>query len=167
MHPFYGQGVTDHRPRFRNPLAWLGDHLFGAILSALVALALGAIFVTQSSTTRSAAPAKTPPKHVAGRVHVDSWPDGVNAWTVVLASASTRGLAESALNEARRVPSRGLNLGVLRSDDYVDLRPGYWVAFAGQFDEVGEAQAEAERYRGLFPSTYQRFIEEKRGRRKS
>jgi hypothetical protein len=80
---------------------------------------------------------------------------------VVLASAPTHGQAESAIAWARRVPSHGLNLGVLYSSDYVDLVPGYWVAFAGQFDDVEEAQSEAERYRGQFSTTYQRFIEEK------
>jgi hypothetical protein len=94
-------------------------------------------------------------------VHWDSWPDGVAARTVVLASALTRGQAEVTLEQARRIPSRGLNLGVLRSNDYMGLTPGYWVAFAGQFDEVGEAQLEADRYRSQFETSYQRFIEEK------
>lgn len=148
----------------RSLIAWLGDHVFGAVLSTIVALVAGAWVVTETSplpsapdqvTTTSTVSAKVP------RVNRDSWPDGATAWTVVLASAATPGLAEAALAQARRISSRGLNLGVLRSDDYVGLRPGYWVAFAGQFDAVEEAQREAGRYSGQFPTAYQRFIEER------
>jgi hypothetical protein len=149
----------------RRLLIWFGDHLFGAIASFFVALLLGGLLITNGSTkggtSRTAERPTRPPKLASGRVHRDSWPDRVADWTVVLASAPTHGQAEAALDMARRIPSRGLNLGVLRSDDYVDLEVGYWVAFAGQFDEVGEAQREAERYSSLFPSAYQRFIEEK------
>ena len=73
----------------------------------------------------------------------------------------TKGLAEAAVEKAKRVPSRGLNIGILHSNDYVSLQPGYWVAFAGQFDSVDEAQQTADRYRDQFPSTYQRFIEQR------
>ncbi|HEV7482510.1 MAG TPA: hypothetical protein VGO13_05375 [Solirubrobacterales bacterium] len=143
----------------------MGDHLVSAIVSFFVALLLGGLLVADSGskggTAHSASlhPQHTP-KPINDRVHLDSWPDGVSAWTVVLASAPTHGQAEASLDLARRISSRGLNLGVLRSDDYVDLDSGYWVAFAGQFDDVGEAQREADRYRGLFPTSYQRFIEE-------
>jgi hypothetical protein len=157
----YGRRIDSDRERssFR-PFVWLADHFVQAIIGTLVTLAFGGLVITQSGTTQPK-PTKVKVRTKVGRVHSDSWPDGVSAWTVVLASAATRGLAEAALDQARRVPSRGLNLGILRSNDYAGLRPGYWVAFAGQFDEVGEAQETADRYRAQFASTYQRFIEEK------
>jgi hypothetical protein len=142
----------------RSFLIWLGDHLFAAVLAFFVALAFG-LWIGTSGTTQSAPP--NAKKAIRNRVHMDSWPDRISAWTVVLASASTRGQAETAAELARRVPTRGLNLGVLRSNDYVDLTPGYWVAFVGQFDTAEEAQEAADRYRPLFTTTYQRFIEEK------
>jgi hypothetical protein len=146
----------------RDFLAWLGDHLFAAVLAFFVAVGLGLLISNGGSGTASQAPVSSHLGKVdRGRVHLDSWPDRVSAWTVVLASAPTHGQAEAALAQARRVPSRGLNLGILYSSDYVDLVPGYWVAFAGQFDEVAEAQGAAERYRGQFATTYQRFIEER------
>lgn len=79
---------------------------------------------------------------------------------MVLASEASKGLAESAVEKAKRIASHGLNIGVLHSNDYASLRPGYWVAFAGQFDSVDEAQQAADRYRSQFPTSYQRFIEQ-------
>lgn len=79
---------------------------------------------------------------------------------MVLASEATKGLAKSAVEKAKRIASHGLNIGVIHSIDYASLRPGFWVAFAGQFDSVDEAQRAADRYRSQFPTAYQRFIEQ-------
>jgi hypothetical protein len=133
-------------PVIAKAFRWLGEHISAAIVSFLVALLLAyliSILVHHSDTGK------------------DGWPDGKSAWTVILASEQTRGQAESAVEQAKRVPSEGLSLGVLHSNDYASLRPGYWVAFAGQFDSATDAQRAAERYRRQFPTTYQRFIEEK------
>lgn len=127
------------------------------MLSAVIAF----VVADKQPSEQQAAAAGKHPKTPHRYLRSDSWPDGVNAWTVVLASEATRGLAEAAVEKAKRVASRGLNIGVLHSDDYVSLRPGYWIAFAGQFDSVDEAQQAADRYRGQFPSTYQRFVEER------
>jgi hypothetical protein len=35
----------------------------------------------------------------------------------------------------------GFDSGVLHSDDYSSLEPGFWVAYVGPFDDVGGAQA--------------------------
>lgn len=139
-------------------LAWFGDHLFAAVLAFLVALGWA------SGSARAGGRIAQRGLFIhpqLSRVHSDSWPDGISAWTVVLASASTQGQAEAALDLARRIPSRGMSLGVIRSNDYVDLHRGYWVAFAGQFEGAEEAKQAASRYRSLFATTYQRFIEEK------
>ena len=34
----------------------------------------------------------------------------------------------------------GFDTGVLRSDDYPSLNPGFWVAYVGPFDDLGAAQ---------------------------
>lgn len=140
-------------------LAWLGDHLFASVLAFFVALGLGIWIGNDGSKSSTAAKEQQQPS--LGRVHLDSWPDGVSARTAILASAATRGEAEADLRRARRLPTRGLNLGILRSDDYVGLDPGYWVAFAGQFDTAGEAERTANRYQVLFSTAYQRWIEER------
>jgi SPOR domain len=143
-------------------LTWLGDHLFAAVLAFFVALGLGVWFGTGGTTDRAKQPVRS--SHLS-RVRSDSWPDGVSAWTVVLASAPTQGQAEAALDLARRIPSRGMNLGVVRSNDYTNLTRGYWVAFVGQFESEEEAQRVAGRYQRVFSThPYQRFIEEKQRR---
>jgi hypothetical protein len=144
----------------RRALDWTGENfakaLIGAIATALVSAAI-AYFVTEDQVP-SAHKAKSHISH--NRARFDSWPDGVSAWTVVLASEASKGLAESAVEKAKRIASHGLNIGVLHSDDYSSLQPGFWVAFAGQFDSVDEAQQAADRYRSQFPTAYQRFIEQ-------
>jgi hypothetical protein len=147
--------------RVARALAWVGENFFKSVLAALATVLVSAgvaLLVNQEDTSSQG---KTPPRDQHPPVRFDSWPDGVSAWTVVLASEATRGLAESAVEKAKRVSSRGLNIGVLHSSDYASLRAGYWVTFAGQFDSVDEAQQAAERYRGQFPSAYQRFIEQR------
>jgi len=150
---------------FEKAFRWLGENFAAGIVGAFAALAVSAViaFVVtdHSSDPAQVAAAVKKPRGSHRFIRSDSWPDRVNAWTVVLASEVTKGLAEAAVEKAKRVASRGLNIGVLHSNDYVSLRPGYWVAFAGQFDSVDEAQQAAERYRGQFPSTYQRFIEQR------
>lgn len=135
----------------------IADHALGAIVGFVVLLGIGVLIGNPGEIVRDSSPAESP---ATGSSPTDSWPDGESAWTVILASESTRGKAEAAIDRARRVPDRGLSLGVLNSDDYSSLRNGYWVAFAGQFASVEEAQDAASRYRPEFPTAYQRFIEE-------
>ena len=68
-----------------------------------------------------------------------TWPEGKRAWTVVLASTSSRAEAEKKAEDAG-----GGDVGVLKSDDYSSLRKGYWVVFAGQYPSQGAAQSAAE-----------------------
>lgn len=86
----------------------------------------------------------------------DSWPEGRTAWTVVLASASSRGEAESV---ADRANSAGLpQAGVLFSSNYASLNRGYWVAYTGVLGKA-EAQARQSAARGSgFGSAYARYI---------
>jgi hypothetical protein len=149
---------------FEKAFRWFGENFAAGIVGAFAALAVSAmialVVADKSSDADQVTAAAKEPKAQHRFTLSDSWPDGVNAWTVVLASEVTKGLAEAAVEKAKRVPSRGLNIGILHSNDYVSLQPGYWVAFAGQFDSVDEAQQAADRYRGQFSSTYQRFIEQ-------
>jgi hypothetical protein len=148
--------------RIRRAFLWIGENFAKAVIAAVAAaLVSGAIafFVAEKSSRPASHQVRTQVSHKHARF--DSWPDRVSAWTVILASEASKGLAESAVEKAKRIASHGLNIGVLHSNDYASLRPGYWVAFAGQFDSVDEAQQVADRYRSQFPTAYQRFIEEK------
>ena len=71
------------------------------------------------------------------------WPEGKTAYTVVLVSATSRNAADA---KAEQAIKRGIEAGVLRSDDFSSLRPGYWVVFAGQYDSSEEATRAADRY---------------------
>ena len=72
-----------------------------------------------------------------------SWPAGQTAYTVVLLSATSRSAADA---KARQAIRRGVPAGVLHSDDYSSLNPGYWVVFAGQFDTSDQARKAADGY---------------------
>ena len=90
----------------------------------------------------NATPPPTTPDSGGGG-QVAEWPSGKTAYTVVLVSATSRNAADA---KAEQAAKRGIDAGVLRSDDFSSLRPGYWVVFAGQFDTSEEATRAADRY---------------------
>ncbi len=67
----------------------------------------------------------------------DSWPEGVTAWTIVLASESGETKARA---RAQALSARGVEVGVLRSDDFKSLRPGRWIVFSGRYEASRGAQ---------------------------
>ena len=88
---------------------------------------------------------------------VASWPAGKSAFTVILVSSERR---VDARREARRASGAGLPAGLLRSSDYSSLKPGYWVAYAGEFESRAEAARKAQSYAAQgFPDAYPRRIE--------
>jgi hypothetical protein len=104
----------------------------------------------------TATPEKTPkakPAAVAG----DDWPPTRDAYTVVLASKTTRSEAKAVADEARGdLPG----VGVLRSDAHPSLRAGYWVAYSGAFDTRAPANQNAADARAIgFPSAYVRWVQ--------
>lgn len=102
---------------------------------------------TSTSTTTSATPAPA-----------SGWPDGKSAFTVVVASLTTKAAAEDKLKKAQAAGIGGA--AILHSDDFPTLRPGYWVIFDGQFDTRDQAakQAEQDRGKGGFGDAYPRFV---------
>ena len=110
-----------------------------------------------TETTPEPAPlpdSDTPPAAEAGSTE---WPDGKSAHTVILASAGSRQEAEA---KQKKAQDAGITAGILKSDDFGSLRPGYWVVFDGQFDSVEEATARAEEDRGKgFADAYPRFVD--------
>jgi len=85
------------------------------------------------------------------------WPEGKDAFTVVLLSARSRAGAQSRAREAARA---GVPAGVLRSSDYKSLRPGYWVVFAGQFSSQEQARRAQGRYGSQgFAGGYVRYVD--------
>jgi hypothetical protein len=91
-----------------------------------------------------------------GEEGVQEWPSGEEAWTVVLMSATSR---EEADASAQEFTDEGTPAGVLRSDDYESLRPGYWVVFSGQYDTREEAEDAAQGIGAGAAGAYARFVE--------
>jgi len=87
------------------------------------------------ASTPSTAPSTTaPPVPVA--TPADELP--TPAWIVVVASKGAEAEAQEA---AEAVAAHGHPAGVLRSDDYPSLAPGFWVAYAGPYDARRQAEA--------------------------
>jgi hypothetical protein len=61
----------------------------------------------------------------------------------VLISAPTHKQANA---KAREAISRGIDAGVLHSNNYSSLNPGYWVVFAGQYSSANEARSHIDDY---------------------
>lgn len=100
---------------------------------------------------------ESPGNRAGGGGNVESWPAGESAFTVVLVSSTQRSDAQP---EAERAVADGLPAGILRSNEYSSLNPGYWVVYAGQFDSRDEAARRAQSYASQgFPDAYPRRIE--------
>ena len=100
--------------------------LVGAATSTVVTEG-GPVIAASSTTERS------PSANASGR-----WPIGFAGYTVGLASDLVRSDATRAVAKAR---SAGLReVGVLRSSDYLSLKPGYWFVFSGVYSTVSQAR---------------------------
>jgi hypothetical protein len=68
---------------------------------------------------------------------IGEWPAGETGWTVVLASTRSE---SDARDRADGFAADGIaDVGVLNSDDFSSLNPGFWVVFSGQFDSQSQA----------------------------
>jgi cell division septation protein DedD len=106
--------------------------------------------VPPATATPPSTPSPSPSSGVA------SWPAGKSAYTLVLISAKSR---KQAYAKAREAKSRGIDAGVLHSNDYSSLNPGYWVVFVGQYGSVAKARSHIDEYASKgFPGGYPRQI---------
>jgi hypothetical protein len=89
-----------------------------------------------------------------------SWPSGQSGYTVVLASVPEGDGRAAADAAAAQAVAAGLSsAGVLRSSDFSSLRPGYWVAYAGVYSTLAEAQTILPQARAAgFASAYTRRV---------
>lgn len=109
--------------------------------------------VTEPTTT-------TPPPPPPPRNQIVEWPQGTRGWTVVLNSIPAGQGRAGATAQARDASEAGLaEVGVLRSDAFSSLHPGYFVVFSGIFDTRAQAEqgAAAARNRG-YDAAYAREI---------
>ena len=60
---------------------------------------------------------------------------------------------------ADELTESGFDSGVLHSDDYTSLNPGFWVAYVGPFDDVAGAQTAVSELEGAgYTAAYPRCI---------
>ena len=70
------------------------------------------------------------------------WPAGRNGWTIVLFSYPASGGTAAPNATAAHAARLGLpEVGVLHSDEFASLHPGYYVVFSGIYSSGAEAQA--------------------------
>jgi hypothetical protein len=114
---------------------------------------------TPTTKTAPSRPRGRKPSHRTSRSgsgSVASWPPGKTAYTVVLISPKSRSQAYSKARQAKR---NGIDAGVLHSNDYSSLNPGYWVVFVGQYKTMAKAQSHVGDYTGKgFPAGYARLV---------
>jgi hypothetical protein len=109
-----------------------------------VAGAAAAILLTREAHATPNAIVATGGSVLAGKTRTPTalaaWPTGTNAWSIVLASIpKTQGRppARAIADEARQ---RGLpRVGILDSDRYASLHPGYWIVFTGVYETEPDA----------------------------
>ena len=70
-----------------------------------------------------------------------------------------RRAAEHREEAATQAESDGLTgVGILNSDDYSSLNPGYWVVFSGQYDTQSAAQSALSSLTSQVPEAYVRHV---------
>jgi hypothetical protein len=89
--------------------------------------------------TPAATPTPTPsPGGEDNPAGVESWPAGESGWTIILASEQSRDQAET---KATGFVDDGLSgVGILNTNDFSSLTPGYWAVYTGRYDSRGAAE---------------------------
>jgi cell division septation protein DedD len=106
---------------------------------------------TQTDTQTE--PTTTEPPAASG---ADTWPDGTNGWTVILASTSSQ---SDAARFRDRVRASGRAAGLIDSSLYTTLEPNLWVVFVGQYSSRTQAISQAASLRSTYPGAYAQRIE--------
>jgi hypothetical protein len=82
------------------------------------------------------------------------WPGG-SGYTVIIESASTQSKAESVATEAQ---GKGHTVGILHSDDFSSLNPGYYVVFTEKYSSESEAVTGLDAIKSDYPDAYVRRV---------
>ena len=160
-------------PSWRGPIALVG----GLLVIALVALVLALVELAgdpeqvaeQPAATATPVPTTTtvptpesttiPPAtgdESAGTTpEIADWPEGKDAWTVVLEAAGTREAAEARANE---LAQQGIAVGILESNKYPTLEPNKFVVFSGQYDSQRAADQALQGLSSQVEGAYVRHV---------
>jgi hypothetical protein len=110
-----------------------------------------------NTSTLPKAPEPGTPARAKGRF---AWPVDENGWTIVLVSFPKTTGHDQAYATATRAAKSGLEpVGVIDSDKYASLQPGYYVVFTGVYGGKTEADSSVATARQAgFPGAYSRAI---------
>lgn len=87
------------------------------------------------------------------------WPAGQNGWTIVLSSSPQSSGRAAAAREGRAAIDAGLtDVGVLNSDEFASLHPGFFVVFTGIYSSESEARGALDAAKAFEPQAYARQI---------
>jgi hypothetical protein len=109
-----------------------------------------------AQTSQATAPAAAPTPTTAttattsARGAIASWPGGRQGWTVIIRQTRSRGEAEG---RARQLAGRGVQVGLLRSNDFTTLDQGFWMVFSGVFSSRAQAAGHQRRLGNRAPAT--------------
>jgi hypothetical protein len=117
---------------------------------------------TQPTTTEPTTTEPTleePPPPPPPAQELIEWPQGQNGWTIVLASSPQSSGRAAAVREGQAALDAGLtDVGVLNSDEFSSLHPGYFVVFTGIYSSESEARGALDAAKALKPQAYPRQI---------
>ena len=101
------------------------------------------------TTTLAPSSPTTPPSTAPGGLATPTF-------VVVVSSEPDEGAAQASRDE---LTESGYVSGVLHSDDFTSLAPGFWVAYVGPFTQVADADAaKAALIADGFPAAYSRCV---------
>jgi uncharacterized iron-regulated membrane protein len=112
--------------------------------AATAAAPAAATTVAPTATAPAPAAGQSPPAAPTATKPIGSWPVGLSGWTVVLFTSHAKASADA---KAAGLVAGGLRVGELNSSQHPNLKPGYWVVFAGRYPRGSEAAAAAARLR--------------------
>jgi hypothetical protein len=97
------------------------------------------------------------PRQIAAPVV--QWPEGRAGYTVVLASLPASAGRAAAEEKATEASARDLpKVGVLGSDEFSSLQPGFLVVFSGVYATLEQAEAAAAQAAAAYPAAYARPV---------
>jgi hypothetical protein len=111
-----------------------------------------AVPTATASPTETASPTGTPDSNTGSTF--TGWPGGTG-WTVIIASKNSKSEAETIATEAQ---GKGLTVGILNSDDFSSLNPGYQVVFTEKFDSKSAAEDSLSNVQKDYPDAYVRQV---------
>jgi septal ring-binding cell division protein DamX len=110
--------------------------------------------------TPSVSPSPTstvsPTPTTSGSSSFPGWTGG-DGWTIIIESATSQSKAEKVATSAQ---NKGQTVGILKSDDYSSLNPGYWVVFSGTYTSKKDALDNLSSVQKDFKDAYVRHVKQ-------